>query len=73
MYIDGCQKCITEIRWLTIVNRHRPPRLHNALPPTGDYAINTYHTSPNRHCRSSGEAANDRQPSSNIACLACIV
>jgi len=28
MYIQGCQKYITEIRRLTVVNRHRPPCLH---------------------------------------------
>jgi len=51
MYIQGCQKYITEIRRLTIVNRRRPPCPHSVPPPAGEYVISTSHAPPNRRCR----------------------
>ena len=53
----------------------RQPRLRSAPLPAGDYIISTSHVPPIA-ARSSGKAANDRQPSLNVACLArltCIV
>ena len=48
-----------------ITNYHQPRRrpqtqVRRAAAPMGDYVISTSHAHPYRHCRSSGEMANDR-------------